>query len=285
MATTKILVFGPNGWLGSKIIKFFNAIPSDLRVKDYYGVAQELERYRPDVVINAIGKKMGGGSNNIDGCLDERVETMFTNITVPAILSQTCREFDCYFVHISTGCLWNAYPPDRLFGFREADKPAPNSFYSETKVQAEILVRQNPKSLILRPRMPFDGMSHKGNLLTKLMSFKSGLLIDAPNSMTCVDDFLEAMGVLIERGCVGTFHVVNPAPLRHIEILRLCYESGLLKEMPQPELLIPDEFHSRKITRDGRSNCILDTSKLSMHTCLISTEEAVKRCLAKYKNY
>lgn len=54
--------------------------------------------------------------------------------------------------------------------------------------------------------------------------------------------------------------------------------------MPRPELLTLDEFHKCKVTRDGRSNCILDTSKLSLYVRLASTEEAIKKYLVSYKS-
>ncbi len=292
---TRVLVFGSNGWIGKKLVKFFyeqpefKVEPAQGRVTDYMSALHELRRVRPDVVINAIGKTHGKDCDNIDGCLDEPGDTVKSNVLVVSSLVQACKNIGCGLVHLSSGCIFNGYPEGKPNGFTENDLCNPVSFYAERKVEAELIAKTYDRALIIRIRLPFDGLPSKRNLFNKLLGIinnpAGSYVIDAPNSMTCLDDLFIAMRELISAKAVGVYHVANPGPLRHSQIIGWMKELRLIYFIPNGvEFVTPEVFNRLQITRDRRSNCVLDTSKLEkfLGFKMRSAEEAMKACIREY---
>lgn len=256
-----------------------------LRIEGYRPILDEIQRVRADVVINAVGKTYSKNCGNIDGCLDEPEETIKSNVLAVAALTRACEKAGCFFVHLSSGCVFNGYPENRPNGFSESDIPEPVSYYSEKKLEAELIAKTYDKSLILRLRLPFDGSQSHRNLFTKLIkNFEGGYIINAPNSMTCVDDFLKVIKHLVIIKATGVFNVTNPVPMNHFQVTMLMRECGVIDKFPHVRWVSPKEFDNLKITRDKRSNCILDTRKLEATGFKMRiTEEAMVDCLVQYK--
>ncbi|HXK41108.1 MAG TPA: sugar nucleotide-binding protein [Candidatus Paceibacterota bacterium] len=282
----KVLVFG-NGWLGNKFKDIFGGIITDTRIEDAGMVRRDIETFRPDVVINTAGKP--SGDNNTDWCLDHPGKTMVSNVVGPAVLAQACKDFDVpSFVFLSSGCIFNG-PGDVLFSETSAVNPV--NFYGWTKVASEVVVREifrdRPSRLLIpRFRMPLDKEPHSRNLLTKLLRYRIGApIVHALNSVTVVDDMIAAIKILVERNEFGTFHVVNPEPVTHLQILRWCFELGLIKTWKPLNLQVPSQFAELRVTKDGRSNCVLDDTKLRLINRIVlrDSEEAIKSCIAEYK--
>lgn len=272
----KILVFG-NGWLGGKLKDSLNAVLSAADITDKKAVEEELIKYSPECVINAAGKT---GRPNIDWCEDNKMETILSNVAGPLILSEACLKKNIYFAHISSGCIYDGAAPKES-GFKEEDAPNPVSFYSWTKVEAERLLKPFP-SLIMRIRMPFDSRPHRRNLITKLAGYKE--IIDADNSLTSVEDFLNAAASLIAKRAIGVFNIVNDGTIRHGEIM------DLYKEIVDPSLsyslIKPKELLRKGLVKTGRSNCRLDNSKLIGEGIeMRNVKEAINSALIEYKNF
>lgn len=284
----KVLVFG-NGWLGNKFKKLFDGDITATRIENADMVWQDLETFKPDVVINTAGKP--SADHNIDWCLDHLGETITSNITGSAVLAQACKDFDVpLLVLLSSGCIFDG-PGD--LPFSETSNPNPVNFYGQTKVASEVIVREIYKNrpgklLIPRFRMPLDKAPHNRNLLTKLIKYRtSAPIVHALNSLTVVDDMLMAVKTLIERNKSGIFHVVNPGPVTHLQILRWCFELGLIETWESLNLVIPIQFAELKVVRDRRTNCVLDDTKLRLieRIVLRDSEEAIKSCIVEYKNH
>ena len=270
-----VLIFG-SGWLGNKFAQYLGAKLSGVDITDKQAVLEEIKKYKPDVVLNAAGKT---GRPNIDWCEDHKEETVASNITGPLILHDVCRSRNIFFTHLSSGCIYDGAPP-RESGFTEEDKPNPVSFYSWTKVEAENLLKIF-LVLILRLRMPIDSKPHPRNLITKLAGYKN--VIDVENSVTVIDDLLFAAKKLIDARAMGIFNVVNPGAIKHKEIL------AWYKEIIDPAhvytLIKPKELFEKGLAKAGRSNCLLDTTKLAEAGILLpAARQAVRDSILKYKN-
>ena len=249
----KILLFGPRGYLGQQFLTLYpDAIPSNADIADAPAVAAALAAVEPDVVINAAGKT---GRPNIDWCEDHREETLRGNVLGPLVLLEECAKRGIYWVHLSSGCIYDGDNAGR--GFSEEDPPNfHGSFYSRTKIWSEEILREFPV-LILRLRMPFDASTNERSLLMKLRKYKT--VLDQENSITYLPDFLKAANILIERRKVGVYNVVNPGAISPYRIMEL-YRS----------IVDPDHRFDRlpaeklgSVTRAGRSNCLLSTEKLA----------------------
>ncbi len=271
----KVLLFGGRGYMGEQFLKIYpDALTPHVDIADPAAVAEVLDRAKPDVVINAAGKT---GVPNVDWCEDHKAETMHANVLGPIVLAEECGKRGIYWVHLSSGCIYEGDNEGR--GFAETDEPNfTGSFYSRTKALAERALREFPGILILRLRMPFDGSPHPKNLITKLAKYAK--VNDEENSITCLGDFLEASKKLIEQRATGIHNMVNEgtiSPYRIMELYREIVDPGhRFVRLPLPA--------QASVTKVGRSNCILSTEKLKGEGITMRPiEDAVKASLLEYK--
>lgn len=100
---TKYLIVG-NGYLGNRFANFLqDSVITEHRINTIDDISTQIEKYDPEVIINAIGKT---GRPNIDLCESNKDETFFSNVTVPAMMAEACLETDTYMVHIGSGCIY-----------------------------------------------------------------------------------------------------------------------------------------------------------------------------------
>lgn len=271
-----IHVFGCDGWLGRKIVTALKCRPAPLR--DIAHV-EDLERWlnivKPHTVINAAGRAgppsylrgKPGIPQNIDWCsLNEetRAETGWANIVGPLTLGRECTKRGIKVVHLSSGCLWNGPSPHADGAWRETDEPNPVSYYSSTKVEGELaLMREcgaENEPLIIRIRLPISGDMSGRNLIMKLRRYPE--VIDVVNSVTVVRSFLFAMERLIREERTGIYHVTNPGPVSHREIMDWYCELVDPEHQNRYEIVPEEEIFNLGRAIDGRSSCILNTDKL-----------------------
>jgi 3,5-epimerase/4-reductase len=269
-AAPRVLLLGGRGYLASHFRTVYpDAAAPEVDVTDPHSVARALDDVRPEVVVNCAGKT---GRPNVDWCEDHRAETFQVNVTGALIALHACLDRGLYFVHVSSGCIYQGDNGGR--GFSELDPPNfSGSFYSRTKATAEALIRPSP-ALVLRLRMPFDGTPSERNLITKLRRYPR--VLTAPNSLTHLPDFLRAAAALIARRATGVYNVVNEGCLSPYEVMQLYrrridpghrFEPLGLDQLPE-------------VARAGRSNCRLDTAKLrAAGLALPPVEEAVETAL------
>lgn len=272
----KILIFG-KGYVASHFKDYFedSAVISDVRIEDLSAVKAELEAQKPDVVVNCAGKT---GRPNVDWCEDHKEETLFGNLTAPLILAQACFEMGLYMVHVGSGCVYEGYNNGE--GFTEDDEPNfEGSFYSKTKKWCEEALKDLPV-LQLRLRMPLDGKPGPRNFVTKITKYEK--VISVPNSISVMQDFMEAAEALIEKRAMGIYNMTNPGVIDHAAIL------DMYKEIVDPNynytLMSLDELAS--ITKAGRSNCGLSSKKLEAEGIhMRPVEVAVRETLVEYAKH
>lgn len=273
---SKILVFGA-GFLGTRLSAELDCTSvsreqvNPLNLED---LQRFLDRERPSVLINAVGKT---GKPNIDWCETNKPETLQSNVSAAVNLATECAKRGIYFVHLGSGCIYSGYPEG---GFKETD--APNfygpQFYAKTKIISEMALAELP-GLILRIRMPIDDRPSSRNLIDKLLRYPK--VIDAPNSMTTVPHLLPVMSQLISLRREGVYNLVNPGLISAGEIMRMYqsivdpyhkFEQMSLKELDQ-------------VTLGKRSNCHLSTAKLASEGLeLPEIHQAVEECLIRYRS-
>lgn len=270
----KYLIFG-KGYIASKFKDFLDvdALISDVRLEDYSAVKNELEKEKPDIVINCAGKT---GRPNVDWCEDHKTETLFSNVTAPLILARVCDELGLYMVHVGSGCVYEGYKGGEGYG----EDDAPNffgSYYSRTKAWSEAMLMEFP-ILQLRLRMPFDSVPSERNFISKISKYPK--VISIPNSISVLEDFLKAAKVLMDKRATGVYNMTNPGTIEHREIL------DMYKELVDPtynyKLFSLEEME--KITKAKRSNCSLSSEKLEREGIhMRPVKEAVRDALVKYK--
>ncbi|HVM91097.1 MAG TPA: sugar phosphate nucleotidyltransferase [Verrucomicrobiae bacterium] len=251
----KILVFGSKGFIGSRMMEAWpDAVGTDVRIDDKVAVLAELDRVKPDAVVNAAGRT---GRPNVDWCEDHPVETAHDNVVGAILLAEACQERGIYLLHLSSGCMFYGHSPDPR-GWREEDFANPSATYSRGKYAAELVLSTFPHVGIARLRMPIDARPDTRNLIDKLANYKQ--VIDVANSVTIIPDLVDACRQLIEKRGTGIFHTVNPGVMRHRELLDLYRE--YVDPAHHTEWIREEELLAKGLVTKKRSNNIMQSRRL-----------------------
>lgn len=279
----KVLLLGSKGYLGEQFLKLYpQALTPSLDIADRQAVISALEKDKPDVVINCAGKT---GRPNIDWCETHKEETLRSNVTGALILLEECLARSIYLAHMSSGCIYQGDNGGR--GFTEDDPPNYwGSFYSRTKAWSDQIMKEFPArpserglparsgALNLRLRMPFDGSQSERSLLTKLCKYQK--VLDEPNSLTYLPDFLQAAKALINMRKTGTYNIVNEGVISPYRIMELYRE--IVDPAHAFEKLALEKLSG--VVKAGRSNCRLSTDKLQKEGITMRpVEDAVREAL------
>lgn len=271
-SNVKVLLYGSRGYLGQQFLRMYpQAICGEADIADASALAAELDEHAPDVIINCAGKT---GRPNVDWCEDHKAETIRGNVTGPLVLLEEAGKRGIYLVHMSSGCIYTG--DNDGHGFSETDPPNfDGSFYSRSKAWADRMLSEFPV-LILRLRMPFDGSRSPRNLFIKLLKYKK--VLDEPNSLTYLPDFLKAADALIAKRKTGIYHVTNPGVISPYAIMKLYQQ----RNDPNHTFESLDTESLGTVVKAGRSNCILNTDKLAAEGIhLLPVDQAVDEALVQ----
>jgi 3,5-epimerase/4-reductase len=266
----RILILG-DGFIGRRISESLNWQICADKIYNLIDAERLIKKYDPQIIINCIGYT----GKNVDECEKNKDKTLFSNTFIPLILAEIAIREGIKMVHISSGCIYH-------YDYRK-DEPIkeeriPNFFdlfYSRSKIYAERALETLTKEfdiLILRIRIPLDNKPHPKNLLTKLINYKK--VINIPNSVTYIPDFIKALSYLIEINAKGIFNVVNKGALSYPQLLEV-YKK-----------YIPD-FEYKIISLEElnlvRTNLILSTEKLEKIGFKVrDINEVLEECIQEY---
>lgn len=257
------LIYGGNtGWIGQKIIALLieqghTAYAANSRLENREEIINEIEKIKPDYIINAAGVT---GRPNVDWCENHQQETIRANIIGALNLVDVAFLYGIHVTNFGTGCIYRYDEEHPMFsgiGFKEEDKPNfQGSFYSKGKMMLDELLTSYPNVLNLRLRMPISSDLHPRNFITKITKYAK--VVNIPNSMTILDDLLPIAIELTKRGRTGNYNFTNPGTISHNEIL------ALYKTYIDPMFTWTNftEEEQNKILLAPRSNNELDVSKL-----------------------
>ncbi|MDD5156359.1 MAG: sugar nucleotide-binding protein, partial [Candidatus Omnitrophica bacterium] len=234
----------------------------------------QIKRHRPDIIVNSIGHT----GRNVDECELDKDKTLMSNTFVPVILAEAALRNNIKLVHISSGCIYHFdYTQDAAID-EEKTPDFFELFYSRSKIYAEEALKTlfgKTPILVIRIRMPLDSRPHPKNLLDKLIKYKT--IIDIPNSVTYIPDFIKAFRHLIEIDARGIYNVVNNGGLRFPALLDV-YK----RYVPDFSYRLVDYKDLNLI----RTNLILSTKKLEKSGFKIrDIKEVLEECVKNYLKY
>ncbi len=270
----KILIFG-SGFIGNKLKEGLGCQISDKKIFSFEDAEKEIKKYRPEIIINCVGYT---GKINIDHCELNKDKTFSANLFVPVILGELAFRYKLKLIHISSGCIYNYdYGKDKPVS--EAKPPDYfELFYSRSKIYAEEILKklaERSSILVARIRIPLDSKPHPKNILDKLIRYRK--VIDVPNSITYLPDFITALKHLINAGANGIYNLVNKGELRYPELLEV-YKK-----------YVPDfkyKVINYKDLNMERTNLILSTEKLKRSGFKIrNISEVLEECVKEYLSY
>ena len=268
------LIFG-NGYVGNLLKEFYGEAATlaktDITNKDE--VRNILERVKPTYVFNAAGKT---GKPNVDWCETNREATFSSNVAGPLVLAEVLSENSIPWMHIGSGCIFYGDPP-RKSGWVEEDLANPLSFYSKSKYAADLLLSHYEDVCIARIRMPISGRSSDRNLLNKLSKYNQ--VVNALNSVSVLEDCIPAMDKLYETRAKGVYHLTNPGPVYHSQIVNMIRKYN--KDY-NPSMMTLDEFEDSGLVKAARSNAVLNTNKLVKHGIeLPDAISSIEKCVSR----
>ena len=294
-----VLVFGGNGWIGSKVINML----TDMKIKFYKSTcrADDIESVKKEIesigfithIMSFIGRTHGIYEGEIIGTIDylekpgKLVENIRDNLFSPIGIAELCKNKGIHFTYLGTGCIFD-YDETHLFGnettgFNECDLP--NFFgssYSIVKGYTYRLMQNlyNNSTLNVRIRMPITDEINPRNFITKIVNYKK--ICSIPNSMTVLNELLPITIEMALNKKVGTVNLTNPGLISHNEILTM------YKEIVNPDFTWEnfsiDEQNT--ILASKRSNNCLNTDKITEITNgkVSNIKDSVKDILLQMKN-
>lgn len=240
-----ILITGSNGLLGQKLVygllarnqknADWNIIATSkgenrLREKSGYSYfplditsREETEkiigRFKPDVVVNTAAM------TNVDACESDRDGAKAMNADSVQYLADALKKFrpDAHFIHLSTDFIFDGENGP----YKEEDKPAPLSWYAETKLQGEKIAEASGLSwAILRTIIVYgivDNMSRSNIVLWAKDALGKGQKInivdDQFRSPTLAEDLAEGCILCAEKKATGVFHVSGKDTMSVLELV------------------------------------------------------------------
>ena len=245
-----ILALG-KGFIGEVLHNEFDCRLNGSMIKSFSDAEKIIKKYHPEIIINCIGIT---GKRNVDDCELAKDATLQANSFIPVILSEIALRNNIKLIHISSGCIFNYdYKVNRPIK-EEGQDYSFKLFYSRSKIYAERAIEALTRDyniLIVRIRIPLLNARHPKNLLDKLLKYNK--VIDVPNSVTYIPDFVKAIRHLIKIDARGVFNIVNKGGLRYPDLMKV-YK----KYVPSYRLKVIN------INKLGlvRTNLLLSTKKL-----------------------
>ena len=266
-----ILILG-KGFIGERLQKELNCKIDGSMINCFSDAEKLVKKYNPEIIINCIGIT---GRRNVDDCELEKDATLLANSFVPVILAEACLRSNIKFVHISSGCIFNYnYKKNRPIKENSKDYFF-ELFYSRSKVYSEAaleVLSREYNILIARIRIPLLNAKHPKNVLDKLIKYKK--VIDIPNSVTYIPDFIRAVKHLIKIDARGIYNVVNKGGLRYPELMRVYQQY-----VPEFKFEVID---LRKLGL-SRTNLLLSTSKLEQSGFKVRNINSIlEECVKEY---
>ncbi|GAB1448522.1 dTDP-4-dehydrorhamnose reductase [Bacteroidota bacterium] len=223
----KVLVTGSNGLLGQKLTDLYRGLQDvqliatargadrypeqngysyvSLDITDKNQVDEVINTQRPDVVINTAAM------TNVDACESEREACDALNVHAVEYLVEACNRNRVHLVHVSTDFIF-----DGTHGpLREDEKPAPLSYYGESKWKAEQIVQNKCNSwAIARTVLVFgivSDMSRSNIVLWAKGALESGksinVVADQFRTPTLAEDLAEGCHLIAQKRAQGIFNI------------------------------------------------------------------------------
>jgi len=252
----KILIFG-KGFIGKRIQEELHCEISDKHITCLKDIESEIDKFKPEIIINCIGTtgKIGG---NVDDLEEIKDKALFSNSLIPIMMAEVSLRRNIKLIHLSSGCIFHYDYKNQSPITEEQEGDFFDLFYSRTKIYSEQALKILSKKydiLILRIRIPLDNRTNPKNILDKLLAYKK--IINIPNSITYIPSFTEALKHLIKIDATGIYNVVNKDSLKYSKLLDI-YK----KYKPEFEYQIIglDELYTK--IKGKRTNILLSVEKL-----------------------
>lgn len=223
----RVLITGSNGLLGQKLIGLLSAQSGvdliatsqgpnrmpftegyqyiSLDITDPVAVRKILAETQPEAIVNTAAM------TNVDQCEDEKAECLNLNVDAVSSLIEGALRHNSFLLQLSTDFIF-----DGLAGpYDEGGKPNPISFYGESKLKAENLVRDSSLPWAIVRTILVYGVTHKMSRSNLVLWVKRCLENEEPiqlvndqwRSPTLSEDLAMGCWLILNKRAQGIFHI------------------------------------------------------------------------------
>ena len=298
--TTRVLVTGSNGFIGSLVVSELlrtgfhvialsrgeNRVPQSPNLKYYSAdITDEstiegiFAKEKPNIVVHCAAISL------VDACETNPDLCENVNVTGTKILVKQAQKHKAHFVFMSSDFVFDG----RSAWVTESTKPQPISVYGKSKLKGEMVVRSSKvKWTIIRPVLVygFSPYAVRSNIFTwvlqDLIHDKTVQLAeDQMRTPTFVGDLVKIIIWIIDSKAEGVFNVGGPT---HLSVFEFGDEIGKMLGIPssriqaRSSLLIPNA-HLRPL------HSCFDTKPLekSIGESFLSVKEGVQLAYHQWK--
>ena len=265
----KVLVLGPNGQLGTDLIRnssqapLIEWIPFGREKLDLSGEFEEiiprLLEARADVLVNCAG------DNRVDEAEEKSEKTYRLNAHAVGEIAKACQKKKIRMIHNSTDYVFDG---EKKKAYHEEDFPAPINLYGASKWAGELLARRyHDNVVILRTASLYGqrGSTSKGHnfvqAILKQAHEKKPIRVvqDVTMSPTSSEQLAEVIiKILDQNPPSGVYHAVNSGHASWYEFARKIIEFA---SVPAEIVPVTSVEFKRAARRPPMS--VLDNSKIS----------------------
>ncbi len=222
------LVLGAGGLLGATLAReLVNAFPAtiaatraEIDIEDRFRMEAEIERLRPDVIINCAA------FTDVDGCETDPGRAQAVNAEGAENVARAASAAGCRLIHVSTDFVFDGRSQRP---YREEDPTGPLSIYGRTKLEGERRVAAaGGEHVILRASWLYGAgrrnfvdaireRSRAGGIL--------GVVADQKGTPTWVADLAAAIRRIIGVEHRGVLHFANAGLCSRYELAREIVEA------------------------------------------------------------
>ncbi len=263
----KLLIVGSQGMLGQELAKVFVDYKpllwdrEEIDISDKSDVQEKIEDLKPDLVINSAAY------NDVDGA--EKNEALANKINGFGVgyLARAVRVSGGILVHYSTDYVFKG---DKKEGYKESDKPDPQSAYARSKYLGEQETQKNIDNFYIirlsrlfgKPAVSQAGKKSFVDVMLELSKTKKDLNIvdDELSCPTYAPDLaLRTKEIIDRKKPFGIYHAANSGACTWYEFAK---EIFAMKEISVRLNSVPTSFYPRPAKRPEYS--ILLNTKLPL---------------------
>ena len=289
----KVLITGSNGLLGQKLIyqligypdylvfatsrgenrtlikKRYEYIPLD--ITDEQEIQETFDYVQPDIVINAAAM------TNVDACEDDKEGCWKLNVDAVQLIVNACEKYNSHLIHVSTDFIF-----DGVSGpYSEESEPNPLSYYGESKLAAEEIVKKSScKWSIARTVLVYgvvDNMSRSNIVLWAKGALESGKELSVVNDQfrtpTLAEDLAHGCILIAQNGAQGIYNISGEDYMCIIDLVKKVAKYYQLDEnLVKP---ISSSSLNQKAARPPKTHLLLDKAKRELGYKPSSFEEGL----------
>jgi len=247
--TQKLLIIGGSGLLGSTLLNYAQSeyevhitynknFPTNEFVKsscidlinNRKKIIDLILFIKPDVVIHTAAHP------SVDICEKNHKIADILHVDVTQDIVDICNSINSKLIYISTDAVFEGKLSKQ---YSENDKPNPINYYGKTKLEAEKIILNVSRNVVLRTSVIYGWHSRSRftNWILEYLKAKKSVdpFSDQYNTPTLVDDLAKSIIEIIKKEISGLYHATGETCINRYEFaLKLANQFGYDKNLIKP---------------------------------------------------